>query len=112
MNAEDIERILEAKRMRLRKNTGLQPVVIRHRFLDTTVGLCLTSSEALRMARNEDAIDMTKKGEKERREAEKAEREAALYGKVKKMRLEQEKEALAYRVREYGVKYVFVGYSM
>ena len=106
MKAEDIEGILEAKRMQLRKNIGLQPVVIRHGFLDTTVGLCLTSREALRMARNKDAIDMAKRGEKERREAEKAEREAALYGKVKKMRLEQEKEALAYGVREYGVKSV------
>ena len=58
------------------------------------------------MARNKDAIDMAKKGETERREAEKGEREAALYGKVKKMRLEQEKEALTYRVRAHGVKSV------
>ena len=75
--------------MQLRKNIGLWRVVIRHGFLGTTVGLCLTSSEALRIARNKDAIDMAKRGEKERREAEKAEREAELHGKVKKMRREQ-----------------------
>lgn len=103
MNAEDIEPI---KRMQRQNNISLQLVVTRKRFLETTARLCLTSDEAFRMTRSNDALHMTKRGKRERREAEKAEREAALYDKIRKMRVAHEKEALEYRVRQHGVREV------
>ena len=48
ISAEDIEKILEDRREKRRNNIGLQPVVLRNEFLDTTFGFCLTSKEALK----------------------------------------------------------------
>lgn len=92
--------------MQLRNNIDLHPLVIRNGILDRTGGLCVTSDEALCMARSKDALDMGKRGEKERREAEKAEGDAAMSDKVKKMRVAHGKEALEYRVRQYGMREV------
>ena len=66
--------MIDEKRTKQRRLIGLQPVVLQNGFVDTTNSLCLTSSEALRIATERDGFDTAKRAERSLKEAEKPKR--------------------------------------
>lgn len=84
-----------------RANIGIQPVVVRGGFLDTTTGLCLTSPEALSKAAVIESAWVAKRAELLHKEAEKVARECVLYEQKKAQRLRGISAALMYRVTAY-----------
>ena len=80
---QDIETMIDEKRTKQSQLIGLQPAVLQNGFVDTTNGLCLTSSEALIMGREQDGFDTAKRAERSRKEAEKDEKDALSYERTK-----------------------------
>ena len=70
--------MIDKKRQLQRDGIGLQPVVLRHGYLDTAVGLCLTSAEALRKAKEKNGLDSARRAVHAKHDAVKAGREAIL----------------------------------
>ena len=70
---------MDEKRTKQRQLIGLQPVVLRNSSVDTTNGLCLTSSEELGLARERSGFDTAKRAERSRQEEEKAEKDSIAY---------------------------------
>ena len=63
MPVDDILRLLEQKRLACRSEMGIQPIVLKRGFLDTSKGLTLTSSEAMKIIEREEAIKQAKRDE-------------------------------------------------
>jgi len=55
LGPNDIVRLLEQKRELARSGVGLQPAVLRRGFLDTTVGIVLTSEDAMKAVKAQEA---------------------------------------------------------
>lgn len=102
LSTDDLKRMMEEKRSAVRNGDCLQPVVSKRGSIDTANGLVVTSEGALRLIEAQQSAICARKKRKDlqdsrllvRQEEERAARQAS--------RVEFEKQALAFRVREYG----------
>lgn len=98
-----LEELMEGRRARRREIMGIQPVVTKSGFVDTTSGLLLTSPQAMVLANQKHKNDTLRLAAKERKLAESARKEAETSDRVRVERLRHDAKALAFRIKRYGV---------
>lgn len=102
LSIQGMFRLLEQKRLACRYNIGIQPVVLRRGFLDTSKGLTLTSDEAMALIERGEAGKKSKHQEAETRKAAAAARNALQYAKRRKAREEMDLLCAKRRAQLFG----------
>ena len=102
VSVEDLERMLKAKQEEYRNNQGVQKVVMKRGFVDTSTGLQLTSKAVMEKVANKEAVQRKKYVEKE---VKLRAAELSLLTEKRKRRNARaffERTAMVYRHRAYG----------
>ena len=94
---------MEERRQKRRAFLGSEPEVTRSGLVDTSVGLLLTSEEALKLAQEKHLSDSLKIAAKQRKEAETALMEAEVVETTRLDRLRHEANASDLRIKWYGL---------
>jgi hypothetical protein len=103
VSVQDLNRILEQKRVEVVAGAAACGTVLRQGFQDTSRGLCLTSDESLRLARNKHEADQTKAAAARRKTAKKEAKEVDESSAVKIRRQQPEMATTSERHIQYGV---------
>lgn len=101
VDVDELRALFEAKREAALQDSVLQPVVVRRGYVDTRLGLLLTTEEAMHAARAQEASSRAKYLEKKARDAAKETREETARAKIRAAREAFEARRQAYRVRMY-----------
>jgi hypothetical protein len=108
VSVQDLNGILEQKRLELPTGAAAGGTVLPQGFLDTSQGLCLTSDESLRLARNKYEANQAKAAAARRKAAENEAKEVAERSAVKMRREQAEMAATRERHILYGVPMIHV----
>lgn len=99
---EEMERMLEEKRVMLRSKAGLNPIVLKRGFIDTSAGVNLTSKDAMDLVSKKEDAERRRFLEARKKKASADLNEARRAASVRSARLEHEAKAIEYRVVAYG----------